>query len=620
MSQKDLNSLESILALVPCDWDLRLALIQAYVLCDQKDEAKRLVRESPDAAGPAPAHVQYRLHRMLTEGRSAAEEFAREDAANGVTSEVDVTSAAFVEQVTAGQPSSSVLDEVVGGPKSLPLAVEGSHEKPESGEVLIEEDFSARRPSVVSKIEASNEQVLVKVGGSEQRQRALDNSRFVIESAEDFRPLQREAVAGQKMSAFSFALLVHMCLIFLLGAIVIAIPLQAPPQIVAVNVSADRILDVPPKRVDKKKNPDRSAASAKATVVISSSVASPVTVPDFQETASTDVAAYLTDMKAGLGMSLEGEAEESDVNFFGIQSGGRKIAFIVDASPEMLVDEKGGMFAYDKVKDEVEQMLASLNRGTSFNILLYQGKRVKVYQSELVQARPSNVRLAIEWLAPLNRNYKNLGLSRSADSASVIPGNEPIASGDISAYAKAVQIALEMDVNTVFVIAGGYVRMARTMPPTKTPATTATAPQVDAKERAAWNKALQKTRDWLKRENEARQKKGLAPKVVINFAALVRQVTGASPPRARGGGGGGGARSKPPYTAEEVELHVKNLVNKYYREENKPLPQLNLVLFLGKGEDIGEYKDHFRRLTRRNKGKLKILEGLEALKDVTAEQ
>ncbi|NOX99502.1 MAG: hypothetical protein GXP30_07215, partial [Verrucomicrobia bacterium] len=83
-------------------------------------------------------------------------------------------------------------------------------------------------------------------------------------------------------------------------------------------------------------------------------------------------------------------------------------------------------------------------------------------------------------------------------------------------------------------------------------------------------------------------------------------------------GGGRRVAPQPPYTPEEIEEHVKNLVKRYYREEDKPLPQLNLVLFLGKGEDIGEYKDHFRRLTRRNKGELKILEGLEALKDVTA--
>jgi len=384
------------------------------------------------------------------------------------------------------------------------------------------------------------------------------------------------------------------------------------------------LLDVPPTRVDKIRTADRSAASAAASFVISSTAAAPTVVPDFEETPTTDVAAYLTDVKAGLGMSLEGEAEESDVNFFGIQSGGRKIVFIVDATPTMLVDEKGGMFAYDKVKTEVGVMLASLNRGTSFNIVLYEGKRMRVYNSELVEARPSNLRLAIEWLDPLNRDYENLGLGRDGNNITVSSENEPVLSGDITGYAKAVQVALEMDVNTIFCIAGGYLNITRAMTPEMLKEIqdqpVGTPGKIDPKDRAAWNKAVKKTREWLDKENEERSKKGRAPKVVISFAALVRQITGATSPRARGGSGGRRRMpSQPPYTPEEIEEHVKNLVKRYYREEDKSLPQLNLVLFLGEGEDIGEYKDHFRRLTRRNRGKLKILEGLEALKDVTGE-
>jgi hypothetical protein len=328
-------------------------------------------------------------------------------------------------------------------------------------------------------------------------------------------------------------------------------------------------------------------------------------------------------VKAGLGMSLEGEAEESDVNFFGIQSGGRKIAFIIDVTPTMLVDEKGGMFAYDKVKAEVGSMLASLNRGTSFNILLYEGNRMKVYNSELIKAMPSNLRLAIEWLEPLNRDYESLGLGRAGRNITMSSDNEPIIGGDISGYAKAVQVALEMDVNTIFCIAGGYLRMNRSptqeMMEKATPRTAGTPGTIDPRDRETWNKAVQKTREWLNKENEERDKKGRAPKVVINFGALVRQITGETPPRARGGTpGSGGPSSLPPYAPEDIEDHVKNLVKRFYRDENRPLPQLNLVLFLGKGEDIGEYKDHFRRLTRRNRGKLKILEGLEALEDVTS--
>jgi len=42
-----------------------------------------------------------------------------------------------------------------------------------------------------------------------------------------------------------------------------------------------------------------------------------------------------------------------------------------------------------------------------------------------------------------------------------------------------------------------------------------------------------------------------------------------------------------------------------------------MVFFLGEGERIRNEEDHFRRLTRKNRGKLKVLRGLAALEDVT---
>jgi len=623
MSPDELNRLEGKLHRSPLDWDLRLAVIQAHVLLGQTQEAKRWVRESPDEAGSTPPHLQHRLHRLMTEGQAAAAEFAREQGAEytvggGVAYSGSVLPLRVELENAAAAENAMAREALSGGAEGLLGAVAAIEDGfPDSGKLP-----AAKAVGVAPKVsvwDGGGEQAVVRVGEARRKLRELDNSGFVMESVVEFPPREREAAAGRKMSALSFSLLAHMMLVFLLGAVVIAIPRPNPPQIVAVNVAQDRILDLPPKRVDQLQTPDRSAAAAAATVVISSTVPTPVAVPEFDKTAAVDVAAMVTDVKAGLGMSLEGEAEESDVNFFGIQSGGRKIAFIVDAAPTMLVDEKGGMFAYDKVKDEVGQMLASLNRGTSFNIFLYEGKRLKVYQQELVPARPSNVRLAITWLDPLNRDYENLGLGRGGADGQVGSGNGPVASGDISGYAKAIQAALEMDVNTVFCIAGGYERIARAMAPEMAKKAAAGPPgTVDPGELAAWNKAVRKTREWLEKENAARRERGLPPKVVANFAALVRQVTGATPPRASGGGGGG-VRGSPPYTPEEIEEHIKNLVDRYYRDGNKDLPQLNLVLFLGKGEDIGEYKEHFRRLTRRNRGKLKILEGLEALKDVTAE-
>ena len=66
-----------------------------------------------------------------------------------------------------------------------------------------------------------------------------------------------------------------------------------------------------------------------------------------------------------------------------------KIVFVIDATPFMLVDEKGGMTAYNNVKDEVGVMLANLNRATEFNILLYHGRKVVSFREEPVPGLPS---------------------------------------------------------------------------------------------------------------------------------------------------------------------------------------------------------------------------------------
>ena len=231
------------------------------------------------------------------------------------------------------------------------------------------------------------------------------------------------------------------------------------------------------------------------------------------------------------------------MNFFGISSGGKKIVFVIDATPKMLVDEKGGMFAYDKVKNEIASMLLGLNRGTKFNILLYEGKRVLAFRDELVPGLPSNLRLAVEWLDPLNRDYENLGLMRGFGEPIEVTDDEslPIRAMDVAHYTKCIQKAMEWQAAAIFCISGGYEQMRRSpteemrkqmMEENLRPGTPG---RVDPAAQAAWNQAVQRTREWLRNENEARREKGLSPKVVLNFNQLVREVTGATPPRRTGG-------------------------------------------------------------------------------------
>ena len=99
-------------------------------------------------------------------------------------------------------------------------------------------------------------------------------------------------------------------------------------------------------------------------------------------------------------------------------------------------------------------MLANLNRATHFNVLVYQGKRLIAFRDELVPGLPSNLRYAIEWLEPLNRDYQQLGLPRSYGESLLVSDHEelPLQAADVSHYTKAIQKAMEWQASAIFCI------------------------------------------------------------------------------------------------------------------------------------------------------------------------
>ncbi|MCB1093025.1 MAG: hypothetical protein KDL87_15920, partial [Verrucomicrobiae bacterium] len=74
----------------------------------------------------------------------------------------------------------------------------------------------------------------------------------------------------------------------------------------------------------------------------------------------------------------------------------------------------------------------------------------------------------------------------------------------------------------------------------------------------------------------------------------------------------------PGYTMEEVEEQVKNAKDLYYRVANKKKPEINIVWFIGDDEEPSITVDtHFKNVTRRDGGELRVLKGLAGLKNVT---
>lgn len=582
-----MRSVESIaeqLERSPEDWEIRILAIEEAVQVGDIARAKQLVREDPSDY-PTPPEIKVRLHALLT-GK-------------------------IPEPVP---PDYRREIEVV--PPETSASVEEADFESSGLSALAESEWGLTGPPV-PEIERSS--IGRKWDGYEGNLALVD--------AEWTPPAERHSQSADRASAVSLALLVHVVVLFLVSLVAIQIPREKPPQLVVSAVHEREAELITPRLTVPKPQFTPAAASAQSIDVISSLSTSSFDIPEadrMNNMIDPSVMAGIQPLGNGNTFSLKA-FEESNVNFFGISGKGKRIVFIIDATPQMLVDEKGGMDAYDKVKDEVGIMLANLNRGTQFNILLYQGKRLVSFRNKLVPGLPSNLRMAIEWLDPLNRTYEELGIrGQWGETLSVSDHEElPLQAVDVAHYTKAIQKAMEWKASSIFCIASGYERMQRSPTPEmieemkKNPPAAGTPGTVSPAAKKAWDNAVAKTRAWLKKENEARRNQGMKPKVVVNFNRLVQQRTGVQPPQ-RTGGTPSRRPSLPPVTPEDIEKQIKELVEIQYEKEHLDEPSLNMVIFLGEDERIEQNESHFRRLTSRNHGKLKLLRGLSALQNVTS--
>ncbi len=426
----------------------------------------------------------------------------------------------------------------------------------------------------------------------------------------------RPAETRDKISSVMVAILVHVGLLVLGGLVTLALPLTDPPQIVAMVAPLAEEDQIEQKQVKKVRRQPPASAAPNATTVITPHVVSPVSLVSMPSANPADVTIGLAGMGKAfeLGVSYESGGEESHVNFFGIKSSAKRMVFIIDAERYMLTDTKGGMPAYDKVKEEISRLLDTLNSSTAFNLLIFEGGKVRNYADELVPAQPSHVRRAAEWLLPVNTDYAALGLRNDYNKDLKVEDTEKteIPGTRVSGYVKAIQLALQMDAHAVFVISSGW-RSMGSRPATEKQVAAAKERREEWNESDGpekWNQAMAKAQAWLKRENEARRKQGIAQKVVISLTGMARQLS----PGVRLPPGGA---SGPAYSQEDAVDNIKGTVEKFYLVDKKPKPRVNFVLFLGEDEDNFRYEDHYKMLTRRNKGKLKVLKGLGALQNVS---
>lgn len=570
MNTQDSATLLASLALNPSDWSLRILAAEALEAEGRGSEALALLKQTVDA--PLSLIDSRRVHEITT--RLVA------DGADG----------------TVPVPLPSIPAAEGGGEPAMA--------------VLADDDDDDDSPAVMAAVddEDAAREWAEHEGEQGYWEEGEHGRHFIVAEGGAVKPHEKESDAAAKVSALTTALLIHVAIIAILALAVVAVPRPPVPQVTATLSQEDTdqpIENVKVQRVSRAV----SSSSAQASFVVSAVASSAVSIPEFEgERQNFDVTLGAVGANIGTGMSFEATEEESMVNFFGIKSSGSRIVLVIEAARYMLTDSKGGIPAYDKVKSDIEKMLAGLNKTTAFNIVLFEGKKIASFREELVAASPSNIRQAVEWIDPVNKVYEEIGIRSEYTTAPIQEGIEPIPVSDLSHYIKALQRTLEMDVNTVFLLTSGWVHLHKPLEERELEKFYRDY-KWGEKEEQAWVAAVKRAQEWLEKENAARREKGVPQRVLRDWHELVREM---EPNLLR--------KPSPGYTMEEVEEQVQNAKNFYYRQANRKKPEINVVWFIGEDEEPSITVDtHFKSLTRRDGGDMRVLEGLEGLKNVTNE-
>lgn len=584
------TSLATALEEEPGNWSVRIALVEALQAEDRADEAVAILRENP--LSPITPEQSERARRLIAELETGGEVPEEKEEAVVVATVADAdgdSEPVMVAQVLEDESDEEHEDHVAIAVAALDASMEESGAIPESGP---EESLAAgSADSAVAPPTEEGPVLFVGDGGA-------------------VHPHDKYSDTPQKVSAFSAALGIHAAIFLLLSLIVIALPRANPPAMVATISQPDTDDVVENFEVQRIARKASSSSSQQPNFTITAVAASDLSLPEAEEqgTQSFDVTLGAVSGNIGMGMSFESGDMESEINFFGIRSKGSRIVLVIEAARFMLTDNKGGIPAYDKVKEDIAKMLSGLNRLTAFNIVLFEGKKIATFQNELVAASPSNIRMAIEWLSPINQKFEELGIRADYTSTALQEGIEPIPVTDLTHYIKAVQRAMEMDVNTMFLLTSGWVHLHKPLDEREMEKFYRQH-NWGEKEELEWAKGVQRAQAWLQKENAARVKQGVPQRVIRSWHEIVAELE----PNLR-------RKPGPGYTMEEVEDQVKESANTYYRAVDKKKPEVNVVWFIGEDEEPSITVDtHFKNLTRANRGKMRVLQGLEGLKNVTGD-
>ena len=327
--------------------------------------------------------------------------------------------------------------------------------------------------------------------------------------------------------------------------------------------------------------------------------------------------------RGSIGMGL------SDVSVFGLKTRAERILFVIDANRQMVTDKKGGLNSYKVIKDEVTDMVGNLSAGTLFNVMLQDRSRTMLFKPQLSSAGAEVHQQLIQWITPINSDATKVGLeqNRAAKKPTLkaLPDEEVHAMlphgwrGNETAFM--TQYALEQNVDAIFFITGyhrGFETLRRPMNEREREAFERAKAKPDyikqmAKHKAEVPQMQARVKAEMAKINAERKAKGQPPRVLeqrngvySNAHELGLKWTTNRPPH--------------PPTSFEVKDHLvskyfRDLVDKLYEDNDKPVPSVNVVLFLAGDEAFDKNaKTLLDKYVRFFRGKNRVIRGENEIK------
>ena len=318
----------------------------------------------------------------------------------------------------------------------------------------------------------------------------------------------------------------------------------------------------------------------------------------------------------------------SNVSVFGLKTRAERILFVIDTNRQMVTDKKGGLNSYQVIKDEITDMVGNLSAGTLFNIMLADRNKTMLFKPQLVPAGAEVHQELIKWVTPINSDADNPGLEgvRGASRPALPtladdPVNEALPMsfrGNDTSFM--TQTALEQGVDAIFFITGyhqGFEAVRRKM---------------DEKEQKAWDKKIsdkkyqkqlaehllevpkmeQRIQTMLSKINADRAKRGMPPRVLDRRHGV---YTASQELDLEWETRHPGHTPHPVIEPKEIEAYFRKLNAILYEDKDKPVPSVNVVLFLAKDEAFS--KDAEKRLrdyVRFYRGKHRVIRGENEIK------